>query len=571
MKLRKLLSILAIVLIIPATSFAALTQAQLQEDFNFFWNSYKEAYVFFELKGEEHGVDWDQMKLEYADTINNMTTKRELMRLVNEMQTRLHDGHCGNKGLTAIGPVTLKRGISFTNTSEGRIHVNSVGQGSIFQIKGVEAGDEVKIFKGKTIAALKEEGRSLFAASSEGQFNRMFANMMFVYHPYLGEAPDKCVCSFEKPDGTIIDLQAQWDSFNPAKKSPTGATLEDIIELDATGPLPMKAMLFKEQNIGYAKLESFMKTENPTDQFDKIFGALKDTKAIILDLRDNGGGVGPWGILLSKYFIDSANHDVDPNRSYMQRNYSRTFFRLILKQASEAELTEFFKSPETVHMILGQMGVEMTLEEVEAQFVNGEYTPFYHQMELSDYEPGIAPFTKPLIALTNGGCYSTTDICLTILDEYDRVVTVGSPNGAGSGSPIGMTLPNTKIEVMVPHARAYPPSGRMIEGAPLTMDITVEVTPEDLINGVDRHLVTAITLIEEQTATPSNLPTRRFNPVLTVDPSTITPQTIHDTTGSSMLSNEVKMLIGSAALEAQLTKHTTVSIEEVRKAHNSFK
>ena len=107
-------------------------------------------------------------------------------------------------------------------------------------------------------------------------------------------------------------------------------------------------------------------------------------------------------------------------------------------------------------MILNKLGVDMTLEEVKAQFVEGEYTPFYHKMALSSYKPGISPYTKPVIALTNGGCYSTTDICLTLLDEFNRVITVGTPNGAGSGSPIAMKLPNTGVEVMVPHARAYP-------------------------------------------------------------------------------------------------------------------
>ena len=112
----------------------------------------------------------------------------------------------------------------------------------------------------------------------------------------------------------------------------------------------LKAMLFKEQNVGYVKLESFMKTENPTQQFDKIFSALADTKALILDLRDNGGGVGPWGILLSNYFIDSSALETHPNQAYMERNYSRTFFRLILKQATDEEEFEgFMKSPQTMH------------------------------------------------------------------------------------------------------------------------------------------------------------------------------------------------------------------------------
>lgn len=571
MKLNLTILFIAVILILPTTvAAAALTQSQLQEDFNFFWDSYKEAYVFFELKGAEFGVNWDQMKEEYTDTVNHLTSKRELMRLIAEMQARLHDGHCGNKGLTAIGPVSLIRGISFTNTTGDRIHVKQVAENSIFDQKGVSAGDEVKIFKGKTIPALKREGRTLFAASSEGQFNRSFASMLHVYHPYLGTPPATCVCSFEKADGTIIDIETNWDIFNPEPalaptKSATAA--KSIIEIDASGPLPMKAILFKEQNVGYVKLESFMKTEDPTEQFNNIFGALSDTKALILDLRDNGGGVGPWGILLADYFIDSSELPTNPNESYMERNYSRTFFKLILKQASAEELENFFKDPATVHYILGRLGVDMTIEEVNAQFVDGEYTPFYHKMALTDKKPGIAPYTKPVIALTNGGCYSTTDICLTIMDEYNRVITVGTPNGAGSGSPIAMTLPNSKIEVMVPHARAYPPSGRMIEGHPLEVDVIVETTPEDLMTGTDRHLVTALSLIERKTATKLNLPATRFNPVLSINPSELRPVTLYDTT-DPVESKEISVLIPDSVREAQLTKTAPISIKDVRAVHN---
>jgi C-terminal processing protease CtpA/Prc len=130
--------------------------------------------------------------------------------------------------------------------------------------------------------------------------------------------------------------------------------------------------------------------------------------------------------------------------------------------------------------------------------VDGRYVPFYVRMPLGNKVAGVPAYDKPVVALVDGGCYSTTDITLALLAEFKRVTLVGSPNGAGSGSPIPFVLPNAKVKVMVPHARAYPPSGAMIEGRPLTPDLPVEVTQQDLAAGVDRHLATALAHLAQE-------------------------------------------------------------------------
>ncbi len=198
------------------------------------------------------------------------------------------------------------------------------------------------------------------------------------------------------------------------------------------------------------------------------------------------------------------------------------------------------------------MGVDMTDSQMSEHFEDGHYVPFYVTMPLSKQKPGIPAYKKPVYALTNGGCYSTTDICLTILDEYKRIIVIGSPNGAGSGSPIPMVLPNAKVKVMVPHARAYPPSGRMIEGRPLEPAVLVEVTQEDLVAGIDRHLATALEMAAEKTGLVTGI-TRSATTELSLNPSELDTTEVMDTTGS-IISEELRILIPDSVREAYLMK-----------------
>ncbi|MBT3785068.1 hypothetical protein HOF92_08825, partial [bacterium] len=93
---------LAIMLLLVGSSFAELTTEQRVEDFEHFWNAYKNAYVFFELKKKDHGVDWDAIKGDFMDRMKNSESDLDLYAAVTEAQTLLRDGHCYNGSFSKI-------------------------------------------------------------------------------------------------------------------------------------------------------------------------------------------------------------------------------------------------------------------------------------------------------------------------------------------------------------------------------------------------------------------------------------------------------------------------------------
>ena len=143
-------------------------------------------------------------------------------------------------------------------------------------------------------------------------------------------------------------------------------------------------------------------------------------------------------------------------------------------------------------------GLKVSVDELKKYFKDGQFEDFYVNLSLNNRINKIKPYSNPVYVLTfDGGCYSTTDICMTILAEFKRIKLIGTPNGAGSGSPIPFVLKNSGLQVYVPHARAFPPR-TMIEGRPLQPDVVLTQTKEDLVKGKNTVLTEAVRQLYEE-------------------------------------------------------------------------
>jgi C-terminal processing protease CtpA/Prc len=58
-------------------------------------------------------------------------------------------------------------------------------------------------------------------------------------------------------------------------------------------------------NVGYLEIQSFQPVERAADSAANLLGALSGFDAIILDLRNNGGGNTPMVAFVASYFFDS--------------------------------------------------------------------------------------------------------------------------------------------------------------------------------------------------------------------------------------------------------------------------
>lgn len=206
-----------------------------------------------------------------------------------------------------------------------------------------------------------------------------------------------------------------------------------------TGSLINTTFVRDSMPIGYIYYGSFSNTVQSAD-IDFVIGSLWHTKGIILDLRSNGGGSVNNIYRLGSRFADER----------------RFIYSSILKNGPGHD---DFSEPANVYMEKG-----------------GQYQ-----------------YTKPVILLTNRGCFSATSFFALAMKTFPHVIQVGDTTGGGLGSPAGYELPNG-WGYRFSTSRTFSPAGENFENG-VPPDVTIWMDPENAFNGRDDIMEKAIEII----------------------------------------------------------------------------
>lgn len=175
----------------------------------------------------------------------------------------------------------------------------------------------------------------------------------------------------------------------------------------------------------------------------ECFDELHEARALILDLRGNGGGTDMLGAHLARHLL--------PQRF--------TYFQLSAKH-------------------------------------HGRWTPphaYQHDPLGRDQR-----FDGPLAILVDEACFSTTDNFLrAVIEQRDDVIVVGRPTHGGTGAPAEIaTLPHSGARVIACTQRVYGPRGELIEGRGTAPDVLVTWTRADVLEQADPDLRAALKALE---------------------------------------------------------------------------
>jgi len=107
---------------------------------------------------------------------------------------------------------------------------------------------------------------------------------------------------------------------------------------------------------------------------------------------------------------------------------------------------------------------------------------------------------KPVVVLTNRGCYSTTNEFVNIMRYLPNVTLLGDTTGGGGGLPFSGELPNGWT-VRFSSAPSYDASMQQIEGG-VAPDVRLDMDEADIKAGVDTYIERARKLINDRIVNP---------------------------------------------------------------------
>jgi len=210
-------------------------------------------------------------------------------------------------------------------------------------------------------------------------------------------------------------------------------------------PAPDPRMLQPPADIGYVRLESFRDISD-VYQFKQSLKRVKDCRAVIVDLRDNLGGVIDNAVAAATLFLDQGTI-VNIRRRVPGAGYN---------------LQQLWLSPDALHLderLEGSTELHTNIREREANLLGA----------------------RPVALLVNGYTASAAEILTGALKDNHRAILVGTTTfGKGIGQ-IGVALPESTL-LQVTTLRVYTPGGYWVgdggnsESHGIEPDVVVEAS-----------------------------------------------------------------------------------------------
>ena len=202
-------------------------------------------------------------------------------------------------------------------------------------------------------------------------------------------------------------------------------------------------------SIGYVHYGSFgspIKTEHLNFVLDRF----KNSKAIILDMRNNGGG-------------SMANIFQIMSRFTTKKTYLGQMYR-----KNGIGHNDFSK------------GDSIFVKPIERKKdKNGKIK----KIEKDAPDTLVTYLNKPIFILTNRLCYSATNFFVGYMKQLPNVTVIGDQTGGGGGLPISSELPNG-WRYRFSATKMILPDGLNIEGG-VPSNVQISTGPEDELKGID--------------------------------------------------------------------------------------
>ena len=212
------------------------------------------------------------------------------------------------------------------------------------------------------------------------------------------------------------------------------------------------------------------------DYFDDAFRQVREhsSETMIIDVRNNGGGSDFLGKKLLSFLLD------EPFKYYDDLVFNAREF-------------DFFRYAD---------GAQPIPADTVEKRVDGKFHDIKHP-NLGIQQLSQPHFAGKVVVLMNGGSFSTTCEFLSNLHYRKRAIFVGEEAGGGyygntSGRSARVTLPNTKVQVLVPLRTYYLAVKGGNPNRSILPDYEVKPSINDFLSGNDTVMARAIEIAQRR-------------------------------------------------------------------------
>lgn len=245
-----------------------------------------------------------------------------------------------------------------------------------------------------------------------------------------------------------------------------------------------------DHNIGYINIPEMYQydaVDGLENFIENTLNSFSATKALIIDVRNNPGGVRDILQTVASYVVQSAQTPWVANVAYL-----RTDKPLNTKEASMSSRYLYpyhsEKFTDTDRNAIDQFNKSFQLQKTvdPSKFSS----PFYMVLHQGDQS-----YTQPLYLLVNESSFSAATVFTSAFKGLPNVKIVGETTDGSSGNSRELYLNNSNIRVKVSTMLSFQRNGKTLDGNGTLPDIIIPENEAQVLKGVDGQLIKLIEMI----------------------------------------------------------------------------
>jgi carboxyl-terminal processing protease len=390
-----------------------------------FWAEVKYNFVFPERLAQ---IDWDNLYLKYIPKVLATKSTYDYYRVLAELCAHLRDSHTNvYPAPELLGWVGLQ-----TRLIEGRLMVLQVWDPEL-RNQGIEPGMELVAIDGEPFREYAARNVAPYQSASTPQDLDV---RTFEYFLLVGAPGQPVQLTLQNAAGQRITRTVRRKSGKV---------------LSALWPKP-PGFEFRvlPGNIGYVALNSF-EDNSVADQFVAAFDKIAKTSALILDLRNNGGGNSAVGMRILATLIDKP-----VSLGFWQTRDYKPIFRAWGRPI----------------VMLSAPGGDLPPD------------PAHH-------------YSKPIILLSSPRTFSAAEDFLVAFDQSGRGTIMGQRSAGSTGQPLTFKMPGGGSGRVCTWRGTYP-NGKQFLGIGVQPQTVVSPTLQDIRAGRDTVLDMAVAQLKQR-------------------------------------------------------------------------